>query len=78
MSELEKSINSVGGVLANTLNETVLGTLEGLIDFGMTVFGSNNEQIAQDSTGYSLNQEQIRLWNEAFSNVGKNACLEWG
>ena len=71
LSDFEKVINSIGGVLGNAANELFLGTVEGLIDLGGTIVGAK-EFVSQDTTGVSANRQDLQDFARKYTYLDKN------
>lgn len=85
LSGFQKTINSIGGILGNAMNDLFVGTIEGLIDMGATLnaalnisdaFGVSDKEskefIAKDFTGYSKNRKDLQRWIRANTYIDKN------
>lgn len=81
-SGLQKTLSSLGVVVGNALNETILGTIEGISDLAVLAYGAvssvlgygdqnANEIIAKDVTGVASNRAAISDFARAFSYVDK-------
>jgi hypothetical protein len=75
LSGFEKTMNSIGGIIGNALNETVLGTVEGLVDLGAVVVGQK-DWAAKDFTGVGANREALQKYSRAYTYLDKNKV--WG
>lgn len=71
LSDFEKVINSIGGILGNAANELFLGTIEGLIDLGGTIVGAK-DFVAQDITGVSANREALQNYARKYTYLDKS------
>lgn len=88
LSDFEKSINSLGGIVGNALNDLLGGTIEGLLDVGIygagavaSIFDSNAAEaakkfIAVDATGYNTRKQELADWMNAYTWVDKNHVLK--
>ena len=88
LSDFEKSINSLGGIVGNALNDLLGGTVEGLLDVGIygagaiaSIFDSNAAEaakkfIAVDATGYRTRKQELADWMNAYTWVDKNQVLK--
>ena len=71
LSGFEKTINSIGGIVGNALNETILGTIEGLVDLGAVLVGQK-DWAAEDFTGVGANREALQKYSRAYTYLDKN------
>ena len=88
LSDFEKSINSLGGIVGNALNDLLGGTVEGLLDVGIygagaiaSIFDPNAAEaakkfIAVDATGYNTRKQELADWMNAYTWVDKNQVLK--
>lgn len=89
LNGFEKTINSVRGIVGNALNDTILGTVEGLLDLsGLMVGGVSYlagadefaEQtkafVAKDFTSVGDNREALQRYSRAYTYLDKNKV--WG
>ena len=71
LSDFEKVINSIGGIIGNAANELLLGTVEGLIDLGGTIVGAK-DFVAQDTTGVAANRQDLQDFARRYTYLDKN------
>lgn len=71
LNDFERTMNSIGGIIGNALNETILGTVEGLVDLGAVIFGQK-DWAAQDFTGVGANREALQQYSRAYTYLDKN------
>lgn len=71
----EKSMATVGGLVGNAVNETLLGTIEGLIDLGAVAVGQK-DWAAKDITGVGANRESLQKFARAYSYLDKNKFMQ--
>lgn len=71
LNAFEKTMASIGGIVGNVLNETILGTVEGLVDAGAVLFGQK-DWAATDFTGVGENREALQRFARAYSYLDKN------
>jgi hypothetical protein len=71
LNAFERTMSSIGGIVGNVLNETLLGTVEGLVDLGAVVTG-NKDWAATDFTGVGANRENLQEFSRKYSYLDKN------
>ena len=75
LNGFQRTMASIGGIVGNAVNETLLGTIEGLVDLGAVVVGQK-EWAATDFTGVGANRESLQRFSRAYSYLDKNKV--WG
>lgn len=88
LNGFEKVMHTIGGVVGNALNTLFLGTTEGLLDVLSLGLGSFAAQIgwteatdaitkfiAQDTTGYQKNQEELQRYARAYTYIDKSGFV---
>ena len=75
LNGFQKTMASIGGIVGNALNETLLGTVEGLVDLGAVLVGQK-DWAAKDFTGVGANREDLQRFSRAYSYLDKNKI--WG
>lgn len=75
LNGFERTIASIGGIVGNALNETILGTVEGLVDLGAVLVGQK-EWAAKDFTGVAANRKELQRFARAYTYLDKNKV--WG
>lgn len=87
LSDFEKAVNSIGGIVGNAFNQ-LIGVIEGLLDISIagsasaaSIFDKNAAEvskqfIAADVTGYASNQKEISEWINTYTWVDKNDVLK--
>lgn len=71
LNSFQKTMSSIGGVVGNALNETLLGTVEGLVDLGAVIVGQK-DWAAKDFTGVGANRELLQKYSRAYTYLDKN------
>lgn len=86
LNGFEKTMASIGGIVGNVLNETVLGTIEGLIDASALVVGgvvtgfghwdtgadAFKDFMQKDITGVGENRNELQQFSRKYSYLDKN------
>lgn len=71
LNGFEKFMSTLGGLVGNALNETLLGTVEGLVDLGAIIVGQK-DWAAGDFTGVGTHRELLQQYSRAYSYLDKN------
>lgn len=71
LNGFEKFMSTLGGVVGNALNETLLGTVEGLVDLGAVIVGQK-DWAAGDFTGVGTLRELLQQYSRAYTYLDKN------
>lgn len=75
LNDFEKTMHSIGGIIGNALNETLFGTIEGLVDLGAVITG-NKDWAATDFTGVGANREALQNYARQYTYLDKEGI--WG
>lgn len=71
LSDFEKFLHTIGGILGNAFNELFLGTIEGLVDLGAVIVGQK-DWAATDFTGVQANRESLQKYARAYTYIDKS------
>ena len=75
LNAFEKTMHSIGGIVGNALNETLVGTIEGLVDLGAVITG-NKDWAATDFTGVGATREALQDYARKYTYLDKAGV--WG
>lgn len=86
LNDFEKVIHTTRGIVGNILNETILGTLEGLIDVSTAIVGIipsifdggeiAKNAIARDVTGVRATRELLQKYSRAYTYIDKSKPVQ--